>query len=82
MSHSRFFRNVYGIAANFSYPLLLDNTVTENAIGLYLQLCSEAIAGKNVITRNETNIRMENALGKNTSSFSLQNLWDLMQQLY
>jgi len=83
VSHCRFLRNVYGIAANFSYPLLMDNTITENTIGLYLQLCSEAIAGKNFISGNETNIRVENALGNNAApSFSLQNLWDLMQQMY
>ena len=75
-------RNVYGIAADFAYPLLLDNTISENVIGLYLQLCSEAIAGKNTIVGNETNIRIEDAFGTNPASLSLQNLWDLMQQLY
>ena len=78
----QFSRNAYGIAADFAFPLLLDNTITENVIGLHLQLCSDAIAGKNTITGNKTNINVENALGKNTGSFSLQNMWDIMQQLY
>jgi parallel beta-helix repeat protein len=75
-------RNTYGIAADFAYPLLLDNTITENIVGLYLQLCSEAIAGKNTISGNETNLKVENAFGKNPGSGSLQTMWDLMQQLY
>jgi parallel beta-helix repeat protein len=82
VSHCRIYRNTYGIAADFSYPLLLDNIISDNIIGLYLQLCSEAIAGKNTITRNQTNIRVENAFGKNPGSTSLQSMWDVMQQLY
>ena len=82
VSHSLIHRNTYGIAADFSYPLLLDNTITENIIGLYLQLCSEAIAGKNTISGNQTNIQAENAFGKNPGTTSLQGMWDLMQQLY
>jgi parallel beta-helix repeat protein len=82
VSNCRFFRNTYGIAVDYAFPLLADNMITENRIGIYLQLCSEAIANKNSITRNETDIKSENALGKNPSSFSLQKMWDLMQQLY
>jgi parallel beta-helix repeat protein len=80
--HCQVYRNTYGIAADFSFPLLLDNSITGNIIGLYLQLCSEAIAGKNTIANNETNIKVENAFGKNPGSTSLQSMWDLMQQLY
>ncbi|MBN1128057.1 MAG: right-handed parallel beta-helix repeat-containing protein [Chitinispirillaceae bacterium] len=82
VNNCRFFHNSYGIAVDHAFPLLVDNMVTDNRIGLYLQFCSEAIANKNVIIKNETNIRLENALGKNPSSFSLQKMWDLMQQLY
>jgi hypothetical protein len=82
VSNCRINRNAYGIAADFAYPLLLDNSISENIIGLYLQLCSDAIAGKNSIVGNETNIRMENAFGKNPASLSLQGMWELMQQLY
>jgi parallel beta-helix repeat protein len=78
----RFFRNTYGVAVDHAIPILTDNTITENSIGVYLQLCSETIAGKNVITGNKTNIRSENAFGKNKALFSLQKMWDLMQQLY
>jgi parallel beta-helix repeat protein len=78
----KIYRNTYGIAADFAYPLLLDNSISNNVIGLYLQLCSEAIAGKNVITNNETNIQVENAFGQTKGASQLQNMWELMQQLY
>lgn len=82
IDHCHIHRNVYGVAADFAYPLLLDNVITENVIGLYLQLCSDAIAGKNLISGNTTNIRLENAFGKNIGSVSLQGLWEIMQQVY
>lgn len=78
----RFFRNTYGLAVDFAFPLLAGSTITENIVGIYLQLCSETIAGKNTITGNQTDIRSENAFGKNPAAFSLQKMWDLMQQLY
>jgi parallel beta-helix repeat protein len=78
----RFFRNIYGIAVDYGFPLLVDNIITENRIGLHLQLCSETIANKNIITRNGTDIKSENAFGINPASLSLQKMWDLMQQLY
>jgi parallel beta-helix repeat protein len=78
----RFFRNTYGIAVDFAFPMLVDNIITENRIGLNLQQCSETIANKNVISHNGTNIKSENAFGNNPASLSLQKMWDLMQQLY
>lgn len=78
----RFIRNVYGIAIDYAFPLLADNTITENRIGLYLQLCSETIANRNTIALNGTDIRSENAFGNNPASLSLQKMWDMMQQLY
>jgi parallel beta-helix repeat protein len=74
--------NSYGIAADYAFPLLMNNIISENRIGMYLQLCSETVANKNRITANEVNIYSENAFGNNPGSFSLQRLWDLMQQLF
>jgi parallel beta-helix repeat protein len=78
----RFLGNSYGIAADYAFPLLMNNIISENRIGMYLQLCSETVANKNRITANEVNIYSENAFGNNPGSFSLQRLWDLMQQLF
>jgi parallel beta-helix repeat protein len=78
----RFFRNTYGIAVDYAFPLLADNTISENRIGLYLQLCSETIANRNSITLNGTDIKSENAFGNNPASLSLQKMWEMMQQLY
>jgi parallel beta-helix repeat protein len=82
ISHCMINLNAYGVAADFAYPLLLGNMITQNVIGLYLQLSSEAIAGKNTIEGNEINIRVENAFGKNAEPSSLQSIWDIMKQLY
>jgi len=82
VKHSRFYRNTYGVAADFASPLLLDNTITGNNVGLYLQLCSKTIAGRNTITGNTTDIRSEESMGINKNSLSLQQMWRIMQQLY
>jgi parallel beta-helix repeat protein len=82
VNRCRFLRNSYGIAVDYSYPLLLDNIISENVLGLYLQLCSEAVAGRNIIEGNETDIRVENAFGENPGTMSLQKIWNLMQQIY
>jgi parallel beta-helix repeat protein len=82
VSNCKFFHNTYGIAVDFSYPLLLNNSITGNVIGLYLQLTAESIAGKNLITANETNIHIEKAYGSDSASFHMQSLWNVMQQLY
>lgn len=82
ISNCRFFRNSYGIAADYAVPFLMNNIISENKIGMYLQLCSETVANRNRIVANEVNIYSENAFGNNRGSFSLQRLWDLMQQLY
>lgn len=78
----RFYRNAYGIATDLAAPLLLDNVITENVVGVYLQLSSKGIVGRNTISGNETNIRFEKALGKDKSSLSVHYLWKLMSQLY
>lgn len=82
IQNCRFTRNTYGIAADFASPLLVGNFISENNIGLYLQLSSKALANKNIITGNGTDIRSEDAFGSNRNSFSMQHLWDLMRQLF
>jgi parallel beta-helix repeat protein len=82
VSNCTIHHNTYGIAVDLSYPLLLNNSITGNVVGLYLQLTAESIAGKNLITANETNIHIEKAYGNDSASFHLQSLWDVMQQLY
>ena len=82
ISNCNIFHNTYGIAVDFSYPLLLNNSITGNVIGLYLQLTAESIAGKNLITANGTDIHIEKAYGNDSASFHLQSLWNVMQQLY
>jgi parallel beta-helix repeat protein len=82
VSNCRIHHNTYGIAVDYSFPLLLNNAITGNVIGLYLQLTAESIAGKNLIASNETNIRVEKAYGNDSASFHMQSLWKVMQQLY
>jgi parallel beta-helix repeat protein len=76
------YRNRYGIVADFASPLVLDNVVTENTVGIYLQLSSRLIAGRNIITGNRTDIRSEECFGDNKDALSSKYLWDLMRQLY
>lgn len=78
----RFYHNVYGITADFATPLLRNNLVTANTIGVYLQVGSQPLAGPNTITGNETNIRTETATGGDTTAFSMKYLWEIMNDLY
>jgi nitrous oxidase accessory protein NosD len=78
----KIFGNVYGIVADLASPLLLDNSITGNIIGLHLKLCSESIIGRNVITGNEKNIFSEQILGENKGSMSIHYLWNIVNQLY
>ena len=82
IKNCKFYLNTYGVAADNASPLLMDNIITENVVGLYLQLSSGAIVGKNTIDGNETNIRSEDAFGENKSSMLMQHMWELMEQLF
>ena len=77
-----FYRNKYGITVDLAATLLLDNTITENTIGLYLLLCSESLVGRNIIKSNTTDIKTEESLGCHKGSMSLHYLWNVMNQLY
>ncbi|MBD3391903.1 MAG: hypothetical protein GF418_07535 [Chitinivibrionales bacterium] len=76
------YRNRYGIVADFASPFVLDNTITENIVGVCLQLSSRLVAGRNIISGNKTNIRSEESFGDNEDALSAKYLWDLMRQLY
>jgi parallel beta-helix repeat protein len=78
----KFYRNVYGIVADFATPLLVDNVITGNTIGICLRVGSQPLAGRNTIFGNTTNIRTETALNGDTTAFSMQSLWELMNELY
>lgn len=78
----RIYRNAYGVVAESSTPIMMGNIIAENAIGVFLQLSGKTVAGKNVIRENETNVRVEQALGPTNDSFSLQYYWDLMREIY
>jgi parallel beta-helix repeat protein len=78
----KFYRNVYGIVADFATPFLVDNVITDNTIGVYLQTGSQPLAGRNTIFGNRTDVRTETALNGDTTAFSMQSLWELMNELY
>jgi hypothetical protein len=78
----RFYRNTYGLIADFAAPLLTATTISENIVGVHLQPGSRFIAGNNVIINNETNILADSSLGKNNYDFSTHYLWELMRQMY
>ncbi|MBD3422428.1 MAG: hypothetical protein GF398_20125 [Chitinivibrionales bacterium] len=82
VNNSSFYRNVYGVVSDYASPLLLDNNITENVVGVYMQLSAQLVAGKNVIANNKTNVRTEQCLGPNNEILSLQYLWDLMREIY
>lgn len=74
--------NIYGLVAESSTPLLLDNTITGNKVGLHLQLGAKPAIGRNAITANGEDIRTEDFLGSTRNATSVKYLWDLMNQLY
>lgn len=82
VQNCRFNRNTYGIAVDFASPLLSGNIITENNVGLHLQLSSSVLAGKNLITGNGKDIHTESAFGPNNNFMSMQRMWDMMRQLF
>lgn len=82
IKNCRIYRNKYGIYVDHSTPIMLDNIVTENVIGIYTQMNSSVVAGRNVIEGNETDISSEESLGENKSMGSLKKIWDIMRELY
>lgn len=80
----RIYRNAYGIVADNTMPLLLDNIITENRVGLSLILAGKTVLGKNIIEGNNINIQYQDWNGSkdNGDTLSLEHLWELMNQLY
>ncbi|HUI91254.1 MAG TPA: right-handed parallel beta-helix repeat-containing protein [Chitinivibrionales bacterium] len=78
----KFFRNVYGVVADFATPVLVDNVITSNTIGVCLQIGSRPLAGRNTIFGNGTDVRNETALKGDTTAMAIQGLWELMSELY
>ena len=82
IKNCRIYRNKYGIIANYASPIILDNIITENEIGVQMMLSSRLIAGRNTISRNRIDIDSEESFGENYDAMSLKHIWDLMNQLY
>ncbi|MDD5675189.1 MAG: hypothetical protein PHC61_13555 [Chitinivibrionales bacterium] len=82
ISSSHFYRNVYAIVADNATPLLLKNTISENTVGVHLQLAAQFVSGQNIIVNNESDIKADSTLGENNGAFSVHYLWDLMRQMY
>jgi parallel beta-helix repeat protein len=77
-----FRRNIYGIMADYANPMLLDNVITDNTVGVYLQTGAKLMAGKNMISGNQTNVKAESCLKGDTTASSVRDLWEVMNQLY
>lgn len=82
VKNCRFYRNVYAIVVDFANPLMLNNVITDNTIGLEVQIGSQLISGRNIIAHNQTDVRTEPGLKGETGASALRNLWELMKELY
>ena len=75
--------NTYGVFADAATPLLLLNTITGNRVGLHVQLSAKPVAGKNMISGNQTDVHNETALGNDTTSMmTIQTLWEALKAVY
>ncbi len=79
---NRIYRNKYGIVADYASPMILDNVITDNNIGILMMRSSSLIAGRNVVSGNKKDIHSEKSFGENHDAFSLKYIWDFMRQLY
>ena len=78
----RIYRNVYGVVSDHAMPIMLDNLITENTVGVQLRFSAELVAGKNTIKGNETDIHSDRSFGTTGESAALQDLWNLMLETY
>lgn len=79
---NKIYRNKYGIVADYASPLILDNIITENIVGVLMMRSSRLIAGRNIVEKNKKDIHSEESFGENYDAISLKYIWDLMNQLY
>lgn len=82
IKNNKIYRNKYGIVADFASPMILDNVITENVVGILMMRSSRLIAGRNVVEKNKKDIYSEESFGENYDAVSLKYIWDLMNQLY
>lgn len=79
---NKIYRNKYGIVADYASPMILDNVITNNIVGVLMMRSSRLIAGRNVISGNKKDIYSRESFGENHDAVSLKYIWDLMNQLY
>ncbi len=82
IKNNKIYRNKYGIVADYASPMILDNVVTGNVVGVLMMRSSRLIAGRNVVSGNKKDIYSEKSFGVNHDAISLKYIWDLMNQLY
>jgi parallel beta-helix repeat protein len=82
IQNCQFRLNTYAIASDFASPIIAGNIITNNVIGIFLQMSSNAFIGKNILSENQTDIKSEEALGTNKSLMSTQVLWEVMRQCF
>lgn len=82
IKNNKIYRNKYGIVADYASPMILDNVITDNIVGVLMMRSSRLIAGRNVISGNKKDIYSEQSFGKNHDAISLKYIWDLMNQLF
>jgi hypothetical protein len=78
----RISRNIFGVVINLGVPLMLDNRIAENTVGVLLANGSASITGRNEIRFNAEDMRVEQAVHKTDSVMPVQQLWELMRRLY
>ncbi len=77
-----FYNNVFAIAVDFASPLIFDNKISNNNVGLHFQMSSAATVARNVFHDNIVNIQSDDSLGKNNDAVSIQYLWDTVLQMF
>lgn len=79
---NRLYRNVYGLVVNRGFPLMLDNHMYENEVGVLLESGSTMVTGRNTIRDNGVNTRAEQTVTATDSTLPVKQLWDIMRRLY
>lgn len=78
----RIYRNVFGVVSNAGLPLMLDNTITENDVGVQVGPSSVQLTGRNDIRLNKVDIVADKTFLPGDSAVPVQKLWDVMRSLY
>jgi parallel beta-helix repeat protein len=75
-------RNLCGLTVNASTPLLIDNTISGNDVGLSIEAGATPLIGRNTIRDNTVDVQSDSTLGANRGTLSTQKYWDVVRQLY